>query len=339
MSQQRSSRQIELAARPSGEPVPSDFQLSEVEIGEVPDGHVLVENRFMSVDPYMRGRMNDRESYVPPFALGEPLAGAAVGEVIESSDDSLAVGDLVTHGLGWRELAVVPAGQAQRVPDIADVPLSAHLGVLGMPGLTAYVGLLEVAAFREGDAVFVSGAAGAVGSEVGQLARLRGASRVVGSAGSAEKVAHLVDDLGFDAAFDYHDGRLTEQLRDAAPDGIDVYFDNVGGDHLQAAIDVLNPMGRVALCGAISVYNDTEPAPGPSNLTLAIGKQLTLRGFIVSSFAEHRERFLDEVGGWVADGSLRFEETVVEGIERAPEAFIGLLSGANTGKMVVSLGA
>ncbi|WP_420450942.1 NADP-dependent oxidoreductase [Ilumatobacter sp.] len=337
MPEHRTSRQVNLVSRPDGEPVESDFEVVEVEVGELDDGHVMVRNRFMSVDPYMRGRMNDAKSYVPPFAIGEALAGAAIGEVVESRSDDLAVGDHVVHPLGWREVALVPDSQAQRAPEIADVPLSAHLGVLGMPGLTAYAGLLEVASFAEGDAVFVSGAAGAVGSQVGQIARLKGASRVVGSAGSAAKIRHLIDDLGFDAAFDYHDGSLTRQLRDAAPDGIDVYFDNVGGDHLQAALHALTAGGRVALCGAISVYNDTEPAPGPGNLTLAIGKQLTLRGFIVSSYDHLREPFLDEVGGWIADGSLRYEETVVEGIERAPEAFIGMLAGANTGKMVVSL--
>lgn len=337
MSESRTSRQVNLVARPNGAPVPMDFELVEVEVPTPGDGEVVVANRFMSVDPYMRGRMNDTKSYVPPFQLGEVLAGGAVGEVVESNSSDLAVGDLVVHGLGWREVAVVPSAETQRAADVDGVALSANLGVLGMPGLTAYAGLLEVASFRDGDAVFVSGAAGAVGSVVGQIAKLKGASHVVGSAGSDEKVSFLTDVLGFDAAFNYKSGSVTKQLLSAAPDGIDVYFDNVGGDHLQAALHALKPFGRVALCGAISVYNNTEPAPGPNNLALAIGKQLTMRGFIVSSHESLRDDFVRDVGGWLADGSLRHDETVVEGIENAPDAFIGLLSGANTGKMVVAL--
>ncbi len=337
MSEPRTSRQINLVARPNGTPVATDFELVEVDLATPADGEVVVANRFMSVDPYMRGRMNDVKSYVPPFQLGEVLAGGAVGEVIESKSPDISVGDLVVHGLGWREFAVVPAAQTQPAASVEGVPLSANLGVLGMPGLTAYAGLLEVASFKEGDAVFVSGAAGAVGSVVGQIAKLKGASRVVGSAGSDDKVAFLTDELGFDAAFNYKSGSVAKQLLGAAPDGIDVYFDNVGGDHLQAALHALKPFGRVALCGAISVYNNTEPAPGPNNLAMAIGKQLTLRGFIVSTFDSLRAQFATEVGGWLADGSLRNDETVVEGIENAADAFIGLLAGANTGKMVVSI--
>lgn len=337
MSDSRTSRQVNLAARPNGAPVASDFQLVEVDVPAAADGEVVVANRFMSVDPYMRGRMNDVKSYVPPFQIGEVLAGGAVGEVIETTSPDVAVGDLVTHNLGWREMSVVPADQTQPASAVDGVPLSANLGVLGMPGLTAYAGLLEVASFAEGDAVFVSGAAGAVGSVVGQIAKLKGASRVIGSAGSDEKVAFLTDILGFDAAFNYKSGSVTKQLLGAAPDGIDVYFDNVGGDHLQAALHTLTLHGRVALCGAISVYNNTEPAPGPNNLALAIGKQLTLRGFIVSDFVSMREQFATEVGGWLADGSLRNDETIVNGIENAADAFIGLLDGANTGKMVVAI--
>jgi len=209
--------------------------------------------------------------------------------------------------------------------------------VLGMPGMTAYAGLLEVASFKEGDAVFVSGAAGAVGSLVGQLAKLKGASRVIGSAGTDEKVAWLTDELGYDSAFNYKLGPVAKQLFAAAPDGIDVYFDNVGGEHLQAALHALNPMGRVALCGAISAYNNTEPAPGPNNMSLAIGKRLNLRGFIVSDHWDMMQDFITEVGGWLADGTIKHDETVIEGIENAGEAFIGLLAGANTGKMVVKI--
>src|SRR3954447_20524249 len=230
------SREIRLASRPAGEPQPSDFQLAEVEVGDPDDGEVVVRNTFMSVDPYMRGRMNDVPSYLPPFALRAPLEGAPVGEVVASRNKRLAEGDIVTHQLGWREYARV--SQGARKVDASGVPESAFLGVLGMPGLTAYVGLLDIAELREGDVVFVSGAAGAVGSLAGQIAKLRGHT-VIGSAGSAEKVAWLRDELGFDAAFAYHDG-VYDGLKAAAPDGIDLYFDNVGGEHLEAAISRLH---------------------------------------------------------------------------------------------------
>jgi len=329
-------REVRLAARPSGWPDAGTFELAETTLADPADGELLVRTDFMSVDPYMRGRMNDTKSYVPPFQVGQPLDGGAVGHVVASRAEGFAEGDVVLHGLGWREHAVVAARAARRLDPAPGVPLSAYLGVLGMPGLTAYVGLLDIAAMKEGDAVFVSGAAGAVGSLVGQLARLKGASRVVGSAGSPAKVQYLTE-LGFDAAFDYHDGPVTEQLKAAAPEGIDVYFDNVGGDHLEAALEALLPYGRVAMCGAISQYNATEPAPGPRNMFQAIGKRLTLRGFIVSDHSQRTPDLIREVGGWVQDGSIRFQETVVDGLEHAPEAFLGLLRGENTGKMVVRL--
>jgi len=237
------SREVRLAARPTGWPTTENFTVATVDLPELQDGEVLVRNAVMSVDPYMRGRMDDHPSYVPPFQVGAALDGGAVGEVVVSKSDNVATGTQVLHGFGWREYAVLPAKRVQPI-DTAVAPASAYLGVLGMPGFTAYVGLTEIAAMKEGDAVFVSGAAGAVGSLVGQIARRRGASRVIGSAGSADKVRHLVDDLGFDAAFNYKDGNVGKQLREAAPDGIDVYFDNVGGDHLEAAIGSLNTFGR-----------------------------------------------------------------------------------------------
>ena len=331
------TREIRLAARPSGWPDEGTFELAEVTLADPGEGELLVRTDFMSVDPYMRGRMNDTKSYVPPFQVGQPLEGGAVGHVVASRAEGFAEGDVVLHGLGWREHAVVPAGAARRLDPAQGVPLSVYLGVLGMPGLTAYVGLLDIAAMKEGDAVFVSGAAGAVGSLVGQLARLKGASRVVGSAGSPAKVQYLKE-LGFDAAFDYHDGSVTDLLDGVAPEGIDVYFENVGGDHLEAALAALRPYGRVAMCGAISQYNATEPAPGPRNMFQAIGKRLTLRGFIVSDHSQRTPDLIREVGGWVQDGSIRFQETVVDGVEHAPKAFLGLLRGENTGKMVVRLG-
>ncbi|PPK94279.1 hypothetical protein CLV92_108182 [Kineococcus xinjiangensis] len=330
-------REIRLASRPQGWPGAENFEIAEVRVPDPAPGQVLVRNLFMSVDPYMRGRMDDRESYVPPFQVGRPLDGGAVGEVVASGAEGIPEGTMVLHGLGWREFALLDAA-AVRVVDPAAAPTpSAYLGVLGMTGLTAYAGLLDVAGFREGDAVFVSGAAGAVGSLVGQIAKLRGASRVVGSAGSAQKVAHLVEDLGFDAAFDYHDGPVHRQLRDAAPDGIDVYFDNVGGDHLEAAIGSLRRFGRVALCGAIAQYNETSAPAAPRNLALAIGKELTLRGFIVGSHGHRMPDFVQEVGGWLREGRITWRETVVDGLENAPGAFLGLLRGENTGKMVVRL--
>jgi NADPH-dependent curcumin reductase CurA len=331
-----SGREWHLIARPHGWPKAEGFALREVPVTEPGEGRVLVRNLHFSVDPYMRGRMNNVKSYVPPFELDHPMDGGVVGEVIASDAEGFAVGDHVLHGLGWREYADVPAKHATKV-DASLAPLSAYLGVLGMTGLTAYAGLFEVASFKEGDAVFVSGAAGAVGSQVGQMARLKGASRVIGSAGSDEKVKLLVEKYGFDAAFNYKNGSVAEQLKEAAPDGIDVYFDNVGGDHLEAAISSLNPHGRATICGMIAQYNNTEPTPGPRNMALIIGKRLRLRGMLVNDHTALQPEFVREVAGWIASGELTYDETVVEGIENGFDAFLGLLRGENTGKMIVSL--
>ncbi|MCX4551302.1 NADP-dependent oxidoreductase [Streptomyces sp. NBC_01500] len=330
------SREWHLTARPNGWPTPADFALREVPVTEPAEGRILVRNRYFSVDPYMRGRMNDVKSYVPPFQLGKPMDGGAVGEVIASAADGFAVGDHVVHGLGWREVSDVPAAHATKV-DTSLAPLSAYLGVLGMTGLTAYAGLFDVASFKEGDTVFVSGAAGAVGNQVGQMAKLRGAARVVGSAGSDEKVRHLVEDLGFDAAFNYKNGPVREQLEAAAPDGIDVYFDNVGGDHLEAALSSFNVHGRATICGMIAAYNNTEPTPGPRNMALIIGKRLRLQGMLVNDHAALQPQFVKDVAGWIASGELKYEETVVEGVEQGVEAFLGMLRGENTGKMIVAV--
>ncbi|MFG1741881.1 NADP-dependent oxidoreductase [Micromonospora chalcea] len=329
------NREIHLASRPQGWPTAENFRLVTTEVPTPGPGQVVVRNRFMSVDPYMRGRMNDVKSYVPPFALDAPLDGGAIGEVVAGEAGGVKPGDVVLHGLGWREYALVDARGARKVdPDLA--PVTAYLGVLGMTGLTAYAGLLDVAAMKPGETVFVSGAAGAVGSMVGQIAKLRGAGRVIGSAGSAAKVERLTA-LGFDAAFDYHDGPVSKQLRAAAPDGVDVYFDNVGGDHLEAAIGAMNLHGRAAICGMIAQYNATEPPAAPRNLALVIGKRLTLRGFLVSDHGHLREQFVQEVAGWLREGRLSYDETVIDGIEQAPEAFLGLLRGENLGKMLVRL--
>ncbi|MFI9624590.1 NADP-dependent oxidoreductase [Streptomyces sp. NPDC052042] len=329
-------REWHLVARPHGWPKAEDLALREAPVAAPGEGRVLVRNLYFSVDPYMRGRMNDGKSYTLPFALDRPMDGGAVGEVIASNAAGLAVGDHVLHGLGWREYAEVPAEHAVKV-DPALAPLSAYLGVLGMTGLTAYAGLFEVASFKAGDAVFVSGAAGAVGGQVGQMAKIKGASRVIGSAGSDEKVRFLVEEYGFDAAFNYKNGPVDEQLRQAAPDGIDVYFDNVGGEHLEAALSSLREHGRVTVCGMIAQYNATEPTPAPRNLALVIGKRLRIQGMLVRDHAELQPKFVEDVAGWLASGELKYRETLVEGIESGFDAFLGLMRGENTGKMIVSL--
>ena len=312
--------------------MPQDFELAEVELPEPAEGRLLVRNVFMSVDPYMRGRMSDVPSYAPPYELGRVMYGGAVGEVVAGGE----VGALVVHQLGWREHAIVEASRVRRasVPD--GVPASALLGALGMPGLTAWVGVTDIAPVADGETVFVSAAAGAVGSVAGQLAKARGC-RVIGSAGSPEKVAYVRDELGFDAAFSHHDD-VPAALREAAPDGVDVYFDNVGGPQLEAAIGALNEGGRIALCGSVSQYNATEPAPGPRNLSLLVGKRARLRGFIILDHADREPDFRAEVGALITEGRLKLAETVVHGgIEAAPGAFVDMLRGRHLGKVVVRL--
>jgi NADPH-dependent curcumin reductase CurA len=328
--------EIRLASRPEGVPTHDNFEIVDTEVPTPGANQILVRNLVMSVDPAMRGRMRDVKSYAPPFPVGEVMSGGAVGEVVESHVDDVKPGDHVLHQAGWRTHAVLDAGRYVKV-DGAAAPLSTYLGVLGMPGLTAYSGLLESAEFKPGDTVFVSGAAGAVGSLVGQLAKLKGAKRVIGSAGSAEKVRHLIDDLGFDAAFNYKDGPVAEQLHQAAPEGIDVYFDNVGGEHLEAAIGAITVHGRIAICGMISQYNATEPTPAPRNLAQVIAKRLTIRGLLVIDHWHLQQQFVTEIAPLVSSGEIKYSETFVDGIRNAPEAFLGLLSGANTGKMLVRL--
>lgn len=348
------SREFRLASRPTGKPTLDNFSLAEIDVPSPGDGQVLVRNRFMSVDPYMRGRMNDAKSYVPPFQVGAPLEGGAVGEVIESRAAGIPKGAIVTSMKGWRESFVADVREV-RVVDAAINPLSMYLGALGTTGFTAWIGLDLVSA-KAGDVVFVSGAAGAVGSIAGQLAKIRGC-RVIGSAGSAAKVRTLIDELGFDAAFNYKEGlpadlsavALAEveasakagdvygQLKKAAPDGIDVYFDNVGGEHLEAAMTAMRTNGRIAACGSISRYNDTTPSPGPRNMFFIVTKRLTIRGFIIFDHNKRLPEFLAEVTPYLADGRLRTKETIVEGLDAAPKAFLDLFSGENVGKMVVKL--
>lgn len=327
------AKQWVLASRPDGPPTAGNFRFEEVELPELSDGQILVESTFASVDPYMRGRMNDVKSYIEPFQIDEPLTGTAVGVVAESRSNKFKVGDTVRHFAGCRTHAVLNEDQVEQI-DTNLAPAEAYLGILGQTGLTAYVGLTAVGEMREGDVVFISGAAGAVGSAAGQIAKHLGAAKVIGSAGSPEKVDYLTG-IGFDEAFNYKDGDVNGQLAKAAPDGIDVYFDNVGGDHLEAAIQNANTFGRIAMCGAIAQYNDTEPAPGPRNLGLSIGKCLTLRGFVVGQYTHLAKEFQEKIAPLIVDESIKYASTVREGIENMPNAFLELFEGGNTGKMIV----
>jgi len=328
------SREICLASRPSGIPTAANFTLVWTDSEPLKDQEVLVRNLFMSVDPYMRGRMNEGKSYAPPFQLGKPLDGGAVGDVIESRAREFKPGDIVTSNFGWREYFVASPKDLHPVSREIQ-PLSVYLGTLGMTGMTAWVGL-NLVEVKAGDVIFISGAAGAVGNVAGQLAKLRGC-RVIGSAGSAEKVKFLREECGFDAAFNYKTGPVLEQLNREAPDGIDVYFDNVGGETLEAALSALRMHGRIIACGGISGYNEGKPRPGPCNLFNIITKRLTMKGFIVSDWLDRRAGFEQEVGGYFKAGKLKHKETVVKGIDQAVGAFIGLFQGQNIGKMVVEL--
>lgn len=329
------SREVRLAARPVGMPKASDFTVATVTLPDPGPGQVLVRNRFMSVDPYMRGRMYDRESYVPPFQIGAALEGGAVGEVLASNDPGFSPGDLVSSMLGWREAFVTGAGNLQKLPPLG-LPPQAYLGVAGMPGMTAYVGLLKIAACKAGDVVFVSAASGAVGQIVCQIAKLKGAT-VIGSAGGPEKVAFLKE-IGVDHAIDYRAAPdLTAALAAAAPKGIDVYFENVGGAHLEAAINVANPFARFAFCGMISQYNDTAPPTGPANMIMVVGKRLRFEGFIVSDHYAELPAFLADMAGWIAAKKIIWRESIDDGIEAAPGAFLKLFKGENIGKMLVRL--
>ncbi|MBN3560092.1 NADP-dependent oxidoreductase [Sphingomonas yabuuchiae] len=322
-----------LAARPKGTPVTEDFALVERELPALNEGEVRVANRWLSVDPYMRGRMNDTKSYVPPFQLGEPMQGGAIGEVVESRADGIAVGTLVSHMAGWRDEAVLPAAHVQPLPDLGVDP-QAFLGQFGMPGMTAYYGLLQVAEAKPGETVFVSAAAGAVGSTVVQIAKAKGMT-VIGSAGGAEK-CDWVRSLGADAVIDYKSGQsVVEALGEAAPDGIDVYFDNVGGDHLDAALAHARQNARFAICGMIDVYNDAKPT-SLKYLARMIGNRVRIQGFIFGDFKDHAA-FYRDMAAILKDGGLQREETVFEGLEKTPEAFLALFTGGNKGKMLVKL--
>ena len=329
------AREIRLVSRPQGFPDEDLFEVAETSIPDPADGQVLIRNAYFSVDPYMRPRMNDVRSYVAPFTLGEAMTGGAVGRVVSSRNPRYAEGDWVVHQLGWREWALSD-GSALRKLDPEVAPISTALGVLGMPGFTAWYGLHELGTPTEGETVFVSGAAGAVGSAAGQMARLAGC-RVIGSAGSAQKLEWLRE-LGFDDVFDYREQSPRHALAELAPAGKDNYLEKEGGDNLEAAIGALRTYGRVVACGSISRYNDAEPAPGPRNMFLVVTKRLRIQGYIISDHYEGFGEFAAQAATWVGDGRLRYRETVVDGIENAPKAFLGLLRGENIGKMLVKVG-
>jgi len=327
------ARAWHLKSRPQGLPTGDNFELQEIALPPLGEGMVRVRNLWLSVDPYMRGRMNDVKSYVPPFQLGEPMDGGAIGEVVESRAAGLQPGDLVQHMGGWRDEAVVPANTAKKLPDLG-APPELFLGVLGVTGMTAYFGLLDAAAAKQGDIVFVSAAAGAVGSAVVQIAKAKGMT-VIGSAGGEEK-CDFVRSLGADQVVDYKAGPILKGLAAAAADGVDVYFDNVGGDHLDAAFALARNNARFAICGMIEGYNAREPVSFRF-IQRIIAARIQLKGFLVFDYLPRAAEFYAEMGPWLANGTVKSRETVVEGLERMPEAFLGLFEGANVGKMLVRL--
>ena len=325
--------QIRLASRPAGFPDASNFRIERAPVPELKDGEVLVQNHVLSLDPYMRGRMNEARSYAAPVALGDVMIGGTAGEVIASKNPAFAVGDKVVGSFGWQEYGVSD-GQGLKKVD-GKLPLSVYLGAVGMPGVTAYIGLYDIGEPKEGETVVVSAAAGAVGSVVGQLAKLRGC-RAVGIAGGKEKCDYVVRDLGFDACVDYRSSSFVDELRAATPNGVDVNFENVGGPVMDAVLSQLNTFGRVPLCGLVSQYNATEPYPLP-HLAALLWKRIKLQGFIVSDRMDRWPQALADLSAWVAEGKIRYHETIAHGIEGAPEAFFGMLRGKNLGKQIVKL--
>jgi NADPH-dependent curcumin reductase CurA len=327
------ARAWHLKSRPSGMPTSDNFELKEVPLPELGDGQVRVRNLWLSVDPYMRGRMNDVKSYVPAFQVGEPMEGGAIGEVVESKADGLAAGDLVQHMAGWRDEAVIPARSAQKLPQLG-APPERFLGILGVTGMTAYFGLLDAASAKAGDTVFVSAGAGAVGSIVVQVAKAKG-MKVIASAGGPDK-CDFVRSLGAGEVIDYKAGSALKALAEAAPDGIDVYFDNVGGDQLDAAFALARNNARFAICGMIDSYNQREPMAFRF-IQRIIAARIQLKGFIVFDYFPRMAEFYGEMGPWIANGTVKSRETIVDGLENTPGAFLGLFKGENTGKMLVRL--
>jgi NADPH-dependent curcumin reductase CurA len=330
----KTNTQILLASRPTGWPTEENFRIVETPIPEPKDGELLVRVHYLSLDPYMRGRMNDAKSYASKVELNDVMIGGAVGEVIASKNPAYKAGDFAVGAFGWQEYALSSGAGIMKV-DPKRAPLSAYLGVVGMPGVTAYIGLLDIGAPKEGETVVVSAASGAVGSVVGQIAKIRGC-RAVGIAGGRAKCDHVVKDLGFDACVDYKAGNLDEELRAAAPKGIDVYFENVGGEVLDAVLKQLNPFARIPLCGVISQYNETKPY-AVKNFAALLVSRVKLEGFIVSERMARWPEALGALGGWVAEGKIRYRESVAEGLRSAPRAFLGMLRGENLGKQVVKL--
>ena len=331
------NRRVVLASRPHGEPTPRDFRLEESPVPSPGPGQILLRTRWLSLDPYMRGRMSDAKSYAAPVEIGAPITAETVGEVVASNNPDFAVGELLTAFAGWQDFFVTDGKGSRRV-DPAVAPPSTALGVLGMPGMTAYTGLLNIGRPKPGETVVVAAASGPVGSLVGQIARLKGA-RAVGIAGGPDKCRYLTENLGFDAAVDHRGADLPGALAAACPDGIDVYFENVGGAVFDAVLPLLNPFARIPVCGLVAGYNATAVPPGPDRLPAlmraALTKRLHVQGFIVWDFSDQAEAFRHDVGGWVKEGRVQYREDVVEGLENAPEAFIGLLKGRNFGKLVV----
>ena len=330
------NRQWVLARRPSGYPQESDFELVEREVDEPRHGEILIHSLYLSLDPYMRGRMRDRASYAPGVKIGGVLVGEVVGRVVSSRSADFKVGDIVASSIGWQEYGVAAAHMARKV-DTDDVPISTALGVLGMPGLTAYHGLLQVGRPRPGETVLVSAASGAVGGVVGQLAKMSGC-RVIGTVGADDKSAYILNDLGFDAAINYKTEDVAGRLLDVAPDGVDIYFDNVGGPVTDAALNNLAFRGRVLVCGQISQYNLEEPDLAPRNLWNLISKQARIEGFLVFNFATDHDVARARMTDWVRSGVLKYKEDVVDGFENMPRAFIGLMNGANFGKLLIKTG-
>lgn len=331
------NRGIVLASRPGGTPTEENFRMVESEVADPKPGEFVVKVNYLSVDPYMRGRMNDSRSYAAPVQIGEIMTGGAVGRVIASAHEKFAVGDIVQGQFGWQEYAVSNGGGGVRKVDPSIAPISTSLGILGMPGLTAYFGLLDICDPKPGETVVVSGAAGAVGSYVGQIAKLKGC-RTVGIAGSDDKVKHLLEDLGYDAAYNYRSvASHGKKLRELCPKGIDAYFDNVGGEITDAVLTQLNVHARIAICGQISQYNAASYEMGPRLLGMLIIARAKMQGFLVTDYAPRFGQALPELAQWVKEGKLKYREQFEEGIENAPRAFLGMLAGKNTGKQLVRI--
>jgi NADPH-dependent curcumin reductase CurA len=329
------AKQIHMLSRPEGTPSQEHFAIVEVDLPAPGEGQVLVKNHYMSVDPYMRGRMRAEGVYAEPYALNKAMWGGAVGEIVESNAEGLQAGDTVLSGGAWQDKFVADGSTMSKLTPFDKDKLSLYLGTLGMPGMTAYVGLFRFGEPKAGETVFVSAASGAVGANVCQIAKRHGC-RVIGSVGSNAKAQWLLDECGVDEVINYKTcGDLTKALAEAAPDGVDVYFENVGGEHLQAAINVMNPYGRIAACGMISSYNQAQPIPGPNNLMLIVGKKIRINGFIVFDHNDMRAQFLADMESWVSEGKIKTKETIVEGLDNAVDAFLALFTGDNFGKMIV----